>query len=402
MKTSRIAGVCAAVLAAAGCTKNTEQEAKAVVTSTPTKAPIEVSLTADQVQHGKIRWSQPTAGFATEGAIVPGQLAPNEDRTARLGAPASGRIIAVSVRPGDRIVRGQVLLTMQSAEAGAAQSDVAKAQAEVASRQAQAVYAKTARDRAQRLLDLKAIPRQDFERAVADDELARATVEQARAELRRALSTAEQLGAGVGPGSVSGRLELRSPIAGVALSRTALPGTVVEAGTPLATVTDPSNLWLLIHAPEKLAVLFRRGGVLRFTVPAFATDTFVARIDAVGAGLDPETRTLEVRAVTESASGRLKPEMLASVHVNGASTIPAVVILDDAIQLLDGMTVVFVVTPDGKGGGKFTAREVAVGSRATGRAAITRGLSAGDLVVTEGAIAIKAQLKKGSMPGMKM
>ena len=358
----------------------------------------DVALTREQIQHGKVRWIPAATGFAAEIAVVPGQLVPNEDRSARLGAPAGGRVLTVHVRPGDRVIAGRALVTMQSPEAGAAQSDVAKATAEVTSRRAQSAYARSARERAQRLLDLKAIPRQDYERAVADDEAAQAALAQAESERRRALSTAEQLGAEVGAASVSGHLVLRSPVVGVVLERTAVPGAVVEAGMPLVVIADPSSLWLAISAPEKMAAFFRRGVSLRFAVPAFPADTFAARVDAVAAGLSADTRTLAVRAVVAGSAGRLKPQMLASVLVEGKATIPAVVVSEGAVQLLDGKPVVFIAIPDGKGGARFVARDIVVGSRGGGQAAITTGLAPGDLVVIEGALAVKAQLKKGAMP----
>jgi cobalt-zinc-cadmium efflux system membrane fusion protein len=359
----------------------------------------EVRLTAQQIRHGGIAWQTVTMSTAAATATVPGQVVPNEDRTARLGAPAGGRIMAVRVRPGDRVVRGQLLVTMQSPEAGAAQSDLAKAQAEVASRRAEVAYAKSARDRAERLLALKAIPRQEYERAIADDELARSALAQAEAELRRARSSAAQLGAAA---SASGEVALRSPLTGVVLARTAVPGTVVEAGAPLAIVTDPQRLWLTIDAPEALTAIFRVGGELRFAVPAFPNETFVARIDAVGAGLDPDTRTLPVRATIDNRQGRLKPEMLATVSAEGGRAVAAAMLPDEAVQLLNTKTVVVIARPDTAGGARFAWREVAVGSRTGGRVAITRGLATGDLVVTKGAFAVKAEFQKGAMPKMEM
>jgi len=346
-----------------------------------------------------VRWARAGAGTASVTVAVPGQLVPNEDRTARLGAPARGRVLTVRVQPGDRVTRGQILVTLESPEAAMAQSDVAKAQAELTSRRAQAQYAQTARERAERLLALKAIPRQDYDRAIADDEAARAGLAQAEAELRRARSTAEQLGAGA---AASGVVAIRAPLAGVVLARTATPGAVVEAGARLVEVTDPTSLWLQVNAPEKFAALFRRGATLRFTVPAYPGQTFTARTDAVGAGLDPDTRTLPVRAVVAS-DGRLKAEMLATVNVEGGQgTVAAVVVPDGAVQTLNGKPVVFVATPDGKGGAQFVVREVEVASRSGGQVVITRGLRAGELVVTEGAFAVKAQLTKSSMPEMEM
>ena len=358
-----------------------------------------VMLTAQQIRHGGVAWEPVTMGTAAAGMTVPGQLVPNEDRTARLGAPGSGRVVAVHVRPGDRVARGQRLVTLQSPEASAAQSDVAKARAELSSRQAQAAYAKSARDRAERLLALKAIPRQDYERAVADDELARSGVAQAEAELTRARTAAEQLGAAV---SASGVIEMRAPLAGVVLARTAVPGTVVEAGAPLTIVTDPTTLWLTINAPEAAAGAFRAGESLRFSVPAFPGEALVGQVEAIGAGLDAGTRTLPVRAVVDNRAGRLKPEMIATVTANGGPRILAAIVPDGAVQMVKGKPVVFLARPLPNGGARFIAREVEVGTRDGARAAVTRGLAAGDVIVTKGAFAVKAQVEKGAMPKMEM
>jgi cobalt-zinc-cadmium efflux system membrane fusion protein len=268
----------------------------------------------------------------------------------------------------------------------------------LSSKRAQAVYARTARDRAERLLGLKAIPRQDYDRAIADDELAQSDLRQAEAELQRARSTASQLGANA---STAGNITIRSPQSGVVLTRNAVPGTVVEAGAPLVAITDPSELWLVVSAPEQFAGLFRSGGDLRFTVPAYA-DTFTARINSLGVGLDPETRTLPVRAAVGSRSDRLKPGMLATVVVSGVRQAAAVLLPDDAVQLIDGKPTTFIVGHDTKGGARFTRREVVLGSRTGGKVAVLRGLNAGDVVVMSGAFAVKAEFQKGAMPKMEM
>lgn len=361
-----------------------------------------ITFTAAQVKRGGVRWEAVVMGIGQATVTVPGQVVPNEDRTARLGSPASGRVVSVRVSPGDRVSRGQVVVTLASPEAGMSQADLSKATAAATSARAQAAYATAARERAERLLALKAIPRQDYERAVADDAQAQAMLTQANAELGRAQSTATQLGGGA---DVTGVIALRSPLSGVVLDRIATPGAVVEMGAPLVVVTDPASLWLTINAPESMVGVFRRGGDVRFAVPSYPGETFGARIDAVGAGLDPATRTLPVRALITggaSGAGRLKPEMLASVSVAGGPSMSAVLLPEDAVQQLNGKTVAFIATPDSAGGARFTARIVETGARAGGRIAVTHGLTAGDVVVVVGAFRVKAQLQNGSMPAMEM
>jgi cobalt-zinc-cadmium efflux system membrane fusion protein len=304
----------------------------------------------------------------------------------------------VRVQPGDRVDQDQILVTLQSTDAGMAQADLAKASAEVTARRAQAQYAVSARARAERLLALKAIPRQDYERAIADDEQARMSLAQGEAEAQRAQNASQQLGA---TSAVSGEIALRAPRGGVVLARTAGPGTVVEAGAPLVVVTDPASLWLRVNAPEQFASLFKVGAPLRFIVPAYPTETFTARVDVVSPGLDPDTRTLMARGVVLSGN-KLKSEMLASVTVSGGPSIPAMLVPDAAVQIVDGKPTVFLARPDGKGGSTFERRAVDVGARVDGRIAVTQGLAAGDVIVTAGAFAVKAEFQRGNMPKMVM
>lgn len=400
----------ALVLALGGCSKKTEKvkgagsdsTMKGMATGEATAAAPDsnlVTLTAAQIEHGKIAWAPADVGQLAASAVIPGTIIPNENRTARLSAPAEGRVTGVRVQAGDRVGRGQILVTLVGPGAGSAQSDVSKAAAQVAAMRAQARYARAARDRAERLLTLKAIPRQDYERAVADDESASASLSQALAEQRRAVTSAEQLGAG---GSLTGEMVLRSPLSGVVLSREAQPGAVVAAGTQLVSVTDPVSLWLQVNAPEKLASLFRIGGMLHFTVPAYPADKFDARVTAVGAALDPDSRTLLVRAAVLNGNQKLKPEMLAGVTVEGAGQAPVPVVPEGAIQLIDGRPVVFIANPNNLGGATFVRRAVEIGSRTGSTVAVTRGLAAGELVVTAGAYSVKAEIQKRSMPAMEM
>jgi membrane fusion protein, heavy metal efflux system len=300
-----------------------------------------LTLSREQIQHGAIRWAPAEEVTVSNTIETPGQLVPNEDQTAHLGAPARGRIVAIRVNEGDRVSAGQPLVILQSQDAVAARADAARADAELRSRQAAANFARTMRDRAERLLELKAASRQDVERARTDDELARAGQSEAEAEVERARATLSQLGV-----TASGEMVIRTPIAGVMLKRDAIPGAVVDAGTPLVTVSNITTLWLQAAMTEAVATRLRRGTGLRFLVPAFPNETFQARIQNVGAGLDPLTRTVTVRAVASNPSGRLRPQMFAKVWVSAGTTRGAVVVPGDAVQRLDDRSVVFIAHSD--------------------------------------------------------
>jgi len=174
---------------------------------------------------------------------------------------------------------------------------------------------------------------------------------------------------------------------------------VAEAGTPLVTVTDPRTLWLEVAASERAAASLREGARVRFTVPAFPADTFQARIQSVGGGLDAATRTVPVRALIDNSAGRLRPAMFATTWIEGGATRPVVLVPDASVQLLDATQVVFVARPDGQGGARFERREVEVGGSIGGQTQIVGGLQPGDLVVVAGAFAVKSEFARSKMAG---
>ncbi len=351
-----------------------------------------VSFNAAQVEHGGIKWEAVGSAVGASMLEVPAQVVPSEDRIARLGAPLRGRVVRVDVLIGQRVTSGQPLVTIQSQDAAAARADYDKAVAELASRRAAATYARTARERAERLLAAKAIARQDVERALADDELARAQLAQAEAEVERARSTISQLGVGS-----NGMAVVSATLTGVVLSRDAVPGTVVEAGTPLVSITDPTSLDLDMNVPDRAASGLVIGARVRFAVPAFPSDTFEARVKSIGSALEESTRTLLMRAAVVSTKGKLRPAMFATAWVEGGDRRSMVTVPDGAVQLLDERPVAFVAIPDGKGGARFDKRELRVGATTSGRTQVLQGLSAGDVVVTTGAFAVKSEFSRSKM-----
>jgi cobalt-zinc-cadmium efflux system membrane fusion protein len=353
-----------------------------------------LTMTRDQIQRGGIQWQPVRATTMSEAIEIPGQLAPNEDRTARLGAPARARVITMHVRIGDRVSRGQPLVTLQSEQASAARAEYAKAVAEQNAHETAARYARTALERAGRLLELKAVSRQDVERARVENDEAESARVQAQAEVERARDTLTHLGVS----EQTGEMVVRAPIAGIVLNREAVPGSVVDAGASLVAVTDLTTLWLDIAATERVAPLLQRGAQVRFTVPELLPQTFDATIENVGAALDPATRTLPVHAVVRNPTSRLRPAMFATVTLTVGQPRTGVMIPDSALHLLDERPVVFVAQTNGTGGARFERRDVEVGARTGTEIQIVRGLSAGDVVVTEGAFAVKSEFARSKMP----
>ena len=352
-----------------------------------------VTMSAAEVQHGAIRWAAANTREATGMIDAPGQLVPNEDRTARLGAPLQSRVIAVHVQAGARVGRGQALVTLQSPEASAVRAEYAKAMADLTARRAGAAYARSALQRADRLFAAKAAPRQDLERAQADEALAQSELARAEAEVSRTRTTLRTLGIGAADGAIV----LRSPLAGVVLSREAAPGAVVAPGTPLVTVSDASSLWLEISLPAAAASGLANGSRVRFGVAAFPADTFEARVVSIGGALDPQSRALPVRAAVTSTRNRLRAAMFATVWLESGARTLSVAVPARSVMLLDGRSVVFVAAPGAAGSVRLERRDVVLGGEQGGMMSVHSGVKPGELVVTDGAFAVKATFSRAKM-----
>lgn len=381
--------VFSAVFGSGGCSGDRQQDA-------PREAPEPSGLvlfSAAQVEHGGVRWSEAKAEAMVPTLELPGQLVPDEDRTARLASPVEGRVMTVTVRLGDRVQRGQTLALLQSTTGSAARADLVKAEADLASKRAGLAYARSARERAERLLAAKAGAKQDLDRARADEELATSGFVAAEAELTRARATADHLGIS----GESDEVRLRSPLRGIVIARDTVPGVVVAPGGALVTVTDASRLWLEVAAPEVAAETLRTGGRVRFTVPAVPRAIFEARIENVAGSLDPQTRTLPVRAVVDNRAGRLRPNMFATVLLESGAETQAIGVPDTAVVLVDEKPAVFVATPLPGGGARFERRSVELGRKDGARVFVTGGVRPGENVVVEGAFAIKSQFERSKM-----
>ncbi len=322
---------------------------------------------------------------------VTGRVQINEDRAVRIGSPVEGRVTRVLATVGDRVKAGQPVLVLHSHELAAARSDYEKARAAVARAEKALAYAQAELERANRLLEAKAISRREQLRAAADLVAAQAEFEQARAELRRAEEFLHHLGAWP---EVSDEVLIRAPIEGVVLERRVTVGTVVIPSMDLLTIADLSTLWVIAEVPEPQAARIRPGQSVSISVAAFAEERFPGRVAHIGEVLDPQTRTVRVRCVVQNRRERLRPEMYATIAITLGTTAPQVVIPREAVQEIGGEPIVFVeVAP-----GRFQKRRVQLGLSATlpdGEfVEVISGLREGERIVARGSFWLKSELLK--------
>lgn len=312
-----------------------------------------------------------------------------------LGSLVEGRVLEVRAYPGDRVREGQVLVVVHSHEMMDARQRLVAAQSGAISADSNLAVAEQAVGRAERLLAAKAIALAEVERTRAAFTSARATRDAAHAELERAEGYVKHL-LGDGPtGDADEHAALvRAPFDGVVTTRDVMPGMVVLVGQPLVTVARDAALGVVLRLPEEAIAGVAVGEPVRFRVPAYPGRSFDARITRIAPVVDSTSRAVEIWARAAGESQRLlRAEMTADAELLGAGGAPTLSVPAEAVQLMEGDTVVVRGTRLGEGM-LLEAVRVRLGRRTSQRAEILAGLVAGDSVVTRGAALAKAEILK--------
>ena len=312
-----------------------------------------------------------TVGGGGGGEVrLSGRVEPMVDARAAVAAAVAGRVERVLVAPGQSVHVGQTLAILVSGDAAALRADADAAQAT-------AVAAQQAHRREEDLANQGVVARRDAEVAHAQ-----ALGAEAAARATRARSAA------AGSPDAMGRLSVVSPIAGVVTNVLVGPGGFAAQGGVVAEITNPKRVEMVFSAPPAVASHVRTGSTIRVTTPSGDMDGVVT---GVATGGDLESGAAVIRA--RPTGGALPPAgsavtgAVATGEAAGGVTVPS-----DAVQTVEGATVVFVRTQTG-----FRAVPVMAGRQAAGRTEIVRGLTGAERIAGANAFLLKAELAKGEV-----
>lgn len=265
-----------------------------------------------------------------------------------IAAPVTERLDRVLFTDGMRVSRGQLLAVLSQG-----QQTASLAGAEAARKQAVAQQ-----QRIQSLFDRGFSTSAQLEQQQAAAERARAEAASARADI------ADRM--------------IRAPFAGITSLRTISAGAIVQAGTPIVTVSDISRIKLDFTVPETRLASLRAGQEIEAVAAAFPDRIFSGRIATIDPVIDPETRAVMVRALVPNPGGQIKPGMLLNVRVRVASRI-ADAVPELAVMGERDKRFVYAVGKENK----VERVEVRTGLRDEGLIEVS-GLPAGARVVNEG------------------
>jgi cobalt-zinc-cadmium efflux system membrane fusion protein len=302
-----------------------------------------------------------------------GSVAYNALATTPVFSAVGGPVREILVTPGETVRAGQTLLTVNSPDYSAARSAYFKA------REAFQLADKTYK-RAVDLYAHKAIAEKDLQQAESDRAEAQADV-QSTADALRALGVAD-------PNSLSTlattlQIPLLAPVSGEIVERLVGPGQLLVAGaTQCFTISDTTTVWVLVNVYQSDLGSVRIGDSADITTDAYP-GVFRGRISYAAPALDPNTRTLPERIVTENPGKKLKKDMYVTATVH-AGAIAGALVVPDAAVLRDTENEPFVYVETSPN--QFARRMVTLGGSIDGRTQIASGLKEGEHVVGDGSL----------------
>ncbi|MEZ0242046.1 MAG: efflux RND transporter periplasmic adaptor subunit [Sphingomonas sp.] len=288
-----------------------------------------------------------TARFVEKIEAV-GTAVANEQVT--LAAPVTERIVRLNFDDGAFIRKGQIVAVLASGQENAQLAEAGARERE-------------AKQQLDRLNQLK--QRGFATNSAVDAQVALAGQANAQAAQARA--------------SIGDRV-IRAPFSGWVSLRNISAGAVVTAGTEIAQISDISRIKLDFAVPETVLSRVATGQVIVARAAAWPDQPFTGVIATIDPVLNPQTRSVTIRAILPNGDRRLKPGMLLTVTIESkardSAAVPELAIIGDGDQ-----SFVYVLEGD-------TAKRVKVttGVRQDGMVEILSGLQPGQRVVTEGVV----------------
>lgn len=331
---------------------------------------------------------------------VTGIVGPDESRVAHVRPLARGVVETIGISLGSRVTAGQALLTYDNIELGQLVGEFLTERAALRQADTDREVKRTSLGRAEALIEIEAIARQELDVRRAEFRNAEAGVASAQARASKIEEQLHRFGlsdtdiqalspdANEAPHRAASHSTLRAPFSGVITRFDVAAGEVVAPEKELFTIADISTVWVLADVYEKDLAKIQSDGIVAITVDSYPGRTFTGRITHVSDLIDPTTRTAKVRCVVENRDGALKLDMFAKVTLTSGDAREAIVVPADAIQQVDNQAVVFVrESPT-----RFARRVVQTGIRAGDVVEIVGGLDEGTTIVGKGSFYLKTAL----------
>ncbi len=326
-----------------------------------------------------------------------------------------GRVTQAPASVGRKVQEGEVLFTLETKDIDAQyrqaraalesaranltrtadsslHSQVLAAEAAVKQAQVQVDDLKDLYERARRLYESGAVPRQQLDGVKAKYESAGIALDTARQNLalireKGGPQSSEVAAAQVDQAQAAADLArsqmentvVRSPIAGIVAARNVDPGELVSSSVPAFVVIDIRTVTAEASVSESMVEKVHPGDAVAVTVEAAGASRLAGVVDSVSPAPDPRTMGYLVKVTIDNSAETLRPGMFARVFFPVERREEVLVVPNGAVVTEAGVDYVYAVV-----GGVVRKKVVETGLADAAVTELRGGLEEGDLVVTGG------------------
>lgn len=281
----------------------------------------------------------------------------------------AGVIENVHFTDGALVKKGQLLFSIDPRPYAA---EAARAESQLAAAKARSELATSELARAQKLLDERAVSRQEYEQLAAGTRTSGADIQAAEAALRAARLNLEYAA-------------VRAPIAGRISRASVTAGNLVDAQVVLTSIAGVAKVHAYFDGSESTFLSVRQAGtaqpVVRMGLSNEEGFPHAGKLDFVDNRLDPRTGAVRMRASFDNSKGQFVPGLAVRLRMATSADYTAVLVPERAIGT--DQTKKFVVVVGANGQPQF--RDVRLGALFGGmRVVESAQLKVGENIVVDG------------------
>lgn len=292
------------------------------------------------LEFGKADLTGPEAKPLNRWLPVSGTMQPVKQATVK--AKVSGDVRQITVREGDAVQAGQMLVRVDTADLDAR---LIERQGQLASTKAQLALAEKTLSTNQKLLKQNFISQNAFDSSESSLAVTKGSVMSAEAQVRLAQNALKDAVA-------------TAPLSGIVAKRHVQPGEKVAFDTPLVTIVDLAEIELQAMVPVVDIPEIRPGMTVDLTVDGFGDRRFTGRIGRINPATEPGTRAIMVFVGIPNPNNELRGGMFATGRIALAAGAPVMSLPAGAVRNEAGQTFVWAIED-----GKLVKRMVVVGRR---------------------------------------
>lgn len=308
-----------------------------------------------------------------------GEIKFNIDQQYQVTAPLQARVEQIHAQLGQYVNKGQPLATLWVPELIGMQRDIEQNRAKLKLNQQE--Y-----QREQSLFRQGVTAQRDVQAAEYNSKLAQIELNASIAQLNGYQSSLS---------AANGRVVLRAPASGTISQRSISLGQMVSTSMPLYSISALESSWVEFAVPVSQADRIQAG--MSVQIEAQGQRAVTGRVLQISSQADPQTRQLLVRAQVNEAAVWFKPNIWVDVTVGGESQVINLAVPANAIQSLNGQTVVFIAknSAEAKDSYEFHPQPVSLTQlEGSDWVQVTAGLTAGQQYASSETFLLKSEIEK--------